>query len=135
MDWITVLLVVPFIIGMLGEVSKQLFLPGKMPDAGWPGWRGVYFVTYKAHALAIGALAGLLAFRCAIPWPKEVFGEGYGGGALAFCFSGGVAMVAYASIVGIIKNLVKLIAARAQAAAGVPADTTVRERPTDPGGE
>jgi hypothetical protein len=128
MEWITVLLVVPFIIGMLGEVVKQLVLPGKMPEAGWTGWRGVYFVTYKAHALAIGALAGLLAAWVNIPWPKEVFGEGAGGGALAFCFSGGVAMVAYAGIVGVIKNLVKLVGARTGAAAGGGS------RPTDPGG-
>ena len=112
MEWIPVLLVAPFIIGMMGEVVKGLALPGKMPETGWVGWRGIFFVTYKAHALAVGALAGLVAATLNIPWPKEVFGEGLGGGALAYCFSGGVAMVGYASIVGVIRNAIRLVGAR-----------------------
>jgi hypothetical protein len=116
MEWITVMLVAPFIIGMSGEVVKSLALPGKMPDGGWKGWRGFFFVTYRAHALFVGALAGLAAAKLGIPWPKEVFGEGLAGGALAYCFAGGVAMVGYAAIVGVIKNAIRFIGARA----GIP---------------
>jgi hypothetical protein len=125
MSWLTIFLFLPFIIGMLGEVVQRLVLPGEMPKAGWPGWRGVYFVTYKAHALAVGAGFGSLLFLAAIPWPKDVFGEGIGGAMFAGAVSGGVAMVAYASIVGSIKNLTRLVGARAGSAGS--------GRPSDPG--
>lgn len=112
MAWIMVMLIAPFIIGMMGEVVKDLVIPGKMPEKGWPGFRGFFYVTYKAHALAVGALLGLAAAAFNIPWPKDTFGEGAGGGAVAFCFAGGVAMVGYAAIVGVIRNGIRQVGAR-----------------------
>lgn len=125
MSWILVLLVLPFIIGMMGEVVKKLALPGTMPEGGWVGWRGVYFVTYKLHALCVGAVFGIGLFLFHIPWPKDVFGDSVGGAMLAGALSGGVAMVSYAAIVGVWKNSVKLVAARLGAASGA--------RESDPG--
>ena len=56
------------VIGTLGEVAKRLILG---PKKTWPkdadghiaftGWRGVYAVTYKLHALLVGALIGLVS--------------------------------------------------------------------------
>ncbi|MGD9749362.1 MAG: hypothetical protein AB7W59_00040 [Acidimicrobiia bacterium] len=111
MEWITVLIILPFIIGMLGEMAKKLILRGKMPEAGWPGWRGVYYVTYRAHALAVGAGFGAGCAALGIPFPA-LFGGNVAGGALAGAFAGGVAMVAYAGIVKTIQAAVRQVGLR-----------------------
>lgn len=110
MDWIIILIVAPFLIGMVGEVIKKL----TGAKAGNKGWRGVYFVTYKVHAIVAGVLVGLAMYAGHGPVP-EVFHSviedesraGISGYMLAYAFSGGVAMVAYATIVGTIKNAIK----------------------------
>lgn len=111
MEWITVLIILPFIIGMLGEIVKKLVLRGKMPADGWPGWRGVYYVTYRAHALAVGAGMGTGCAALGIPLPG-LFGPTLAGGALAGAFAGGVAMVAYAGIVKTIQAAVRQVGLR-----------------------
>lgn len=117
MAWAMVLVVLPFIIGMIGETFKKLILRGPMPKAGWPGWQGVYFITYKMHALLCGAIFGIFLFKAEIPWPKDVFGTSLGAAVLAGTFAGGVAMVAYASIVGTIKNAICQVSLKATAKA------------------
>jgi hypothetical protein len=110
-EWITVLIILPFIIGMMGEIVKKLVLRGPMPKTGWPGWRGVYYVTYRAHALAVGAGFGAACAAVAIPFP-ELFGGTVAGGALAGAFAGGVAMVAYATIVKTIQAAIRQVGLR-----------------------
>jgi len=104
--WIPIL-ASAFIIGMLGEVAKKL----SGAKHGDTGWRGVYIVTFKAHALLVGALIGLGGHFIGLPVP-EVFGESLGGTVLAYAASGGVAMVAYSSIVGTIKSFISHMGAK-----------------------
>jgi len=104
--WIP-LLSAAFIIGMLGEVAKKLV----NAKPGDKGLKGVYIVTYKAHALFVGALLGLALFGLKGPVP-EVFGVECGGYVLAYATAGGIAMVGYASIVGVIKSAIENFRAR-----------------------
>ncbi len=95
------------IIGMSGEVAKKVV----GANAGDPGLKGLYFVTYKAHALLVGAVLGAVGYQIGIPVPDE-FGSELGGAMLAYAASGGIAMVAYSSIVGSIKSTIEHIGAR-----------------------
>jgi hypothetical protein len=104
-EWVPIV-AAALIIGMLGEVAKKL--TGAKP--GDKGWRGVYIVTYKAHALAVGACVGLAGHYVGIPVPG-VFGDNLGGAVLAYTLAAGVAMVGYASIVGVIKSWIEHAAA------------------------
>lgn len=97
--WVAVL-----IIGTLGDVVKKLVLPGPMPKDGWPGWRGVYYVTYKAHALAVGALMGLIP---GLPVSDAFETEGPAGPVLFYAGAGAIAMIGYAALVGTIKNAIE----------------------------
>lgn len=99
--WIAILA-----IGGCGEIAKKLILgpKSKWPKEGFPGWRGVYFVTYKAHAMIIGGGAGWL-----LPLPvSSAFAEdGQAGQAMFYLGAGAIAMIAYAIIVGNIKTFFK----------------------------
>jgi hypothetical protein len=110
MDWIIILIVAPFLIGFAGEIVKK-WVNAK---AGDPGFKGLYYVTYKGHALVVGALLGLAMWAGKGPVPAlfhyavgDVSEAGIGGYVLAYAFSGGVAMVAYSTIVGTIKNSIE----------------------------
>jgi hypothetical protein len=107
MGWAIIAIVAPLIIGMAGEVAKKL----TGAHAGARGWRGVYYVTYRAHALLAGALLGWVMHLTAGPLPAA-FGEELGGYLMAYTFSGGVSMVAYDVIIKSIEALVKHLAAR-----------------------
>lgn len=116
LEWILLLIVAPFIIGMAGQVAQRLVL-GEKP---WPtvkksdgsevvkfdGWKRYYHITVPWHALLVGALLGLGGFYIGLPVPS-VFGEAVGGAILAYAFSGGVAMVAYDAIVKVVKKFVE----------------------------
>jgi len=109
--WIAVL-----VIGTLGEVAKRLILG---PKKTWPkdddghiaftGWRGVYAVTYKVHALLVGALIGLVP---GIPVIESLRTEGWAGAVLQYTGNGALAMVVYASLVGTIKQAFEVYRAR-----------------------
>ncbi|MBN8609637.1 MAG: hypothetical protein J0L92_03585 [Deltaproteobacteria bacterium] len=105
--WITVL-----IVGTLGEVAKALILG---PKKTWPkdadghvafrGWRGVYAVTYKVHALVVGALFGLVP---GVPVIEALHSEGVAGAVLQYAGNGALAMVTYTSVVGTLKSLFEM---------------------------
>lgn len=99
--WITVL-----VIGGAGEIAKKLILgnPHDMPKTGYPGFKGVYYVTYKFHAVVVGGLAGLIP---GLPVTEALATEGVAGGVMFYAGAGAIAMIAYASVVGSIKNGVK----------------------------
>lgn len=107
--WIAVL-----VIGTCGEVAKRLILG---PKKSWPkdadghtafrGWRGVYAVTYKLHALLVGALIGLIP---GIPVVESLRTEGWAGAVLQYTGNGALAMIAYASVVGTIKSAFEVYA-------------------------
>ena len=113
--WIAVL-----VIGTCGEAAKRLILgPKKRPKKSWPkdadghvafrGWRGVYAVTYKLHALLVGALIGLAP---GIPVVESLRTEGWAGAVLQYAGDGALAMIAYASVVGTIKSAFEVYAPR-----------------------
>jgi hypothetical protein len=104
---------------MMGEIVKKLVLRGPMPKTGWPGWRGVYYVTYRAHALAVGAGFGAGCAALTIPFPA-LFGGSVAGGALAGAFAGGVAMVGYATIVKTIQAAIRQVGLRLGARESTP---------------
>ena len=91
--------VAAIVIGTLGEVAKNLV----RAKAGDKGWRGVYYVTYRAHAILVGASLGALSFA-GIELPvAEGFSEG-GGPVLFYACSGALAMIGYDSIVKTLKK-------------------------------
>jgi hypothetical protein len=128
--WIAVL-----IIGMLGEIAKNLALGPKKswPKDGFRGWRGVYVVTYKAHALVVGALMGLIPGLPVTDLFKE---PGSNLGAVMFyCGAGAISMIAYATIVGSIKTAISNYGKRLGAAAEpevASGGSEAAEEPADP---
>lgn len=96
------------IVGGLGEVAKQL-VGAKAGDAGW---RGVYYVTYRAHGIFVGAVLAALAHSTAgtgINVP-ESFGTSLAGAIVWGAASGGAAMALYTSTVGVIRARIKHMA-------------------------
>lgn len=114
--WITVL-----IVGSLGEVAKALILG---PRKDWPkdaagnisftGWRGVYVVTYRVHALPVAALVGLVP---GIPVIDSLRTDGWAGAVLQYAGNGALAMVVYASVVGTLKKAFEVYGSRLAALA------------------
>lgn len=100
--WIITLGVVPFIIGMAGQVVQKLVLGStkltKAQAAELKGWKKFYHTTLAWHALLVGMFIGLVGFSLGIPVPA-VFGSSLGGCMLAYTFSGGVSIVGYDTIV------------------------------------
>lgn len=118
--WIAVL-----IIGGAGEIAKQLILgPKKLwPKDGFPGWKGVYAVTYRFHAVVVGALIGCIP---GLPVIEALQTEGIAGSAMQYAGDGALAMIAYTAIVGTIKAIIKNFGKRAVA------DDRGEERDSDP---
>ena len=104
--WIAVL-----VIGTAGEIAKKLILgdPKAMPKSGYPGLKGVYFVTYKAHGIFVGAALGLIP---GLPMTEALATDGVAGSVMMYGGAGALAMIAYAGVVGSIKNAIKLWGAR-----------------------
>lgn len=98
------------IIGGLGEVAKSI-VGAKAGDAGW---RGVYYVTYRAHGIFVGALLAALAHSSAaggVDVPLS-FGTGVFGAVLWGAASGGASMALYTSTIGVIRARIKHMAER-----------------------
>ncbi len=103
-EWILVLGAVPFIIGMCGQVVRNIVLGSKRRESdGHTGWRRIYWATLPLHALAVGAWVGLIGHKYGLPVPK-VFGETLAGSILAYTTSGGVSVVGYDAIVKTIRR-------------------------------
>jgi Flp pilus assembly pilin Flp len=96
--WISVL-----IIGLAGQVAKKLILgdPDDMPKNGYRGFKGVYYVTYKAHAVIVGAMGGMIP---GLPVTEAMETDGMAGSVMFYAGAGALAMIVYASVVGTIKN-------------------------------
>lgn len=131
-EWIVILLVVPFIIGMVGALVKRHVLGPKSewpvrapeppvppggayrdnvkpktfpPGSGFTGFRRFYFVTLGWHPLVVGALVGLVGHFIGIPVPPG-FSDSIGGALVAYLFAGGVASIGYDTIVKTIKRII-----------------------------
>ncbi len=105
-EWLPIL-GAALIIGIAGEVVKKLV----GAKAGDPGVKGLYFVTYKAHGVIVGAAMGVAGHPMGLPTPAA-FGTGMAGAVLAYAVAGGIAMVAYQSIVGSLKNAIEHVGKR-----------------------
>jgi hypothetical protein len=106
-EWILVLGAVPFIIGMCGQVVRNIVLGNKRRESdGHTGWKRIYWATLPLHALAVGAWVGLIGHKYGIPVPK-VFGETMAGSILAYTTSGGVSVVGYDAIVKTIRRILE----------------------------
>jgi hypothetical protein len=100
--WIGIL-----VIGMGGEVSKNLALgtPAERKDKDFKGWRRVYAITFRGHALFVGTLVGLLtAVLPEMPSPEWVAGS-FGGHVAYWIGNGALSMVLYASVVATLRAL------------------------------
>lgn len=113
------------IILTLGEIAKKLILG---PKYDWPkkklkngtevvafkGFKGVYVVTYRSHAILVGCLIGGLGFLVGLPLP-ETFGEPTAGAAmLNYGGAGAAAMVGHSLLMGQGKSARDLIMAYLQ---------------------
>lgn len=99
-------LLVPLIIGAMGEAAKKLILGTVKPSKeGYKGWRGVYVVTLRLHAVIVGALIGLVGHSFEIPTP-DYFGTSLGGVVLAYACAGVIAAFAYDMLVKVPRNLI-----------------------------
>ena len=106
-EWILVLGAVPFIIGMCGQVARNIVLGNKRRESdAHTGWRRAYWATLPLHALAVGAWVGAIGHKYGIPVPK-VFGETLAGSILAYTTSGGVSVVGYDAIVKTLRRVLE----------------------------
>jgi hypothetical protein len=124
-DWLIILGVVPFIIGMCGQVVRNLILGNRRRETdAHVGWRRIYWATLPLHALIVGALTGIVGFKYGLPVPKA-FGETLAGSILAYTTSGGVSVVGYDAIVKTLRRMLETYKGPA---------TETQRRVTDPPG-
>ena len=107
-EWIVSIFVMPFLIGMGGEVSKKLIVP--LGDAS-TGWRRIFWITFPLHAMLTGALLGIPLHKFGVPTPSA-FGEELLGSMLAGTMSGAISTVGYSSIVKTLKRFLATYAGR-----------------------
>lgn len=114
--WIAVL-----IIGGAGEVAKQLILGPKKawPKDGFRGWKGVYVVTYKFHAIIVGGLIGLVP---GLPVLESLQTEGIAGSVMQYAGDGALSMVCYATVVGTARAIIENFGKRVGGGGGGPED-------------
>jgi hypothetical protein len=106
-DWLIILGVVPFIIGMCGQVIRNIVLGNKRRESdGHVGWRRLYWATLPLHALAVGAGVGLIGYEYGLPVPIA-FGKTLAGSMLAYTLSGGVSVVGYDAIVKTLRRMLE----------------------------
>lgn len=118
MDLILILLVIPFVLGSVGQVIKTAVL-GKKPEGGYEArlaagelnwFQKFYFSTIQAHPFVGGVLVALLIAVFDGPLPEFLIGAGGGvfvGAVLAGLFAGGVCTVGYHLLVQLVKRLIK----------------------------
>lgn len=99
-EYVVIALFVPLMIGICGEVAQKLILGPKhrWPKDGFPGWRGVYYVTVPTHAVLVGACVGLIGHPWGLPVPAA-FGVDLGGAVLAYAVAGALSASYYDVIV------------------------------------
>jgi len=121
-SWIILLGVVPFLIGMCGQVAQKLVLGARSPK-GLKGWRRVYWATLPIHAMVVGGGVGVLGSKFGVPLP-EAFGKELGGYVLGYTLSGGVAVVGYDVLVKSLRRMLgsfKFVPGGGERSASLPA--------------
>ncbi len=99
-EWIVSIFVMPFIIGMGGEVSKKLIVPQGDSSSGW---RRIFWITFPLHAMLMGAILGIPFHKFGVPTPAA-FGQEMLGSMIAGTMSGAISTVGYSSIVKTLKR-------------------------------
>lgn len=122
MSWLTFApnLAAMLIIATLGEIAKKLVLgpKSKWPAEGFKGLKGVYWVTYKAHAIVAGVLgAALGSLVGGLPVPEMFVTDGLAGAMLNYGGDGAAAMVLHASLWGNGKTFMEMLRKRASGGA------------------
>ena len=83
-DWLIILGVVPFIIGMCGQVARNIVLGNNQRESDVRiGWKRIYWATLPLHALLVGASTGLIGYKYGLPIPLA-FGKTLAGSILAY---------------------------------------------------
>lgn len=106
MDWLILLVVVPFVFGFVGGIVKSTVLGPKPWDYGRFNWfQKGYYKSIAWHPVFTGVGAGAIAWALQGPLP-EVFGTSLVGYLTAGLFAGGVSIVGYALIVKTIRRMI-----------------------------
>lgn len=106
-NWLIILGVAPFLIGMGGSVARRLVLgDDKIPLDQLPHAKKLYKATLPLHAMSVGAGLGFVGHRFGLPVP-DAFGTEVGGEVLAYALSGGIAVIGYDSIVKTIRRILE----------------------------
>lgn len=106
MDWIILLIVVPFVFGFVGSIVKNTVLGPKPWDYARLSWfQRAYYKSLAWHMVFTGVGAGAIAWAFHGPVP-EVFGTTLLGYLIAGLFAGGVSMIGYALIVKTIRRMI-----------------------------
>lgn len=105
-NWLIILGVTPFLIGMGGQVARNIVLGEDSSNKPLKGWKRIYRVTLPLHAISVGSTVGFVGHKFGLPVP-EMFGTEVGGSTLAYALSGGVAIIGYDSIVKTLKRIIE----------------------------
>jgi len=106
-NWLIILGVAPFLIGMAVQVTRNIVLGEDSSKKQLKGWRKIYKITLPLHAISFGSAIGFFGYRFGLPVP-EIFGNEVGGIVLAYALSGGIAIVGYDSIVKTLKRIIEV---------------------------
>jgi len=105
-DWIVHIFIMPFIIGMGGEVSKKLIVTSGSASSGW---KKIFWITFPLHSMIFGGLLGIPMHKFNVPVP-EAFGKELLGAIIAGTMSGAISTVGYSSIVKTLKRFLSTYA-------------------------
>lgn len=105
-SWLIILGVAPFLIGMGGQVARNIVLGEDTSKKPHKSWKRIYKITLPLHAISVGSAVGFVGHKLGLPVP-EAFGTEIGGSTLAYALSGGVAIIGYDSIVKTLKRIIE----------------------------
>lgn len=103
------------VIGMICDIIRRLVLgkrADRKDDKPFTGWRAVYNTLYKAQAITIGVLVGLIP---SMPVPESFVSDGLGGAILNYAGDGAAAMIVYAALISNAKSYIDNLKKRAGA--------------------
>jgi hypothetical protein len=104
MDWVILLVVLPFCIGFVGGIVKSSVLGPKPWDPPKFSWsQRLYFRTLAWHPVLVALPLGLAFIT--FEWP-QVIGDNALAYGLAALFSSGVTIIGYALIVRTIRRMI-----------------------------
>lgn len=107
------------VIGMICDIIRRLVLgkraDRKEGDKPYTGWRAVYNTLYKAQAIVLGVLVGLIP---GMPVPESFQSDGLGGAILNYAGDGAAAMIVYAALISNAKSYIDNLKKKANSTLG-----------------